>query len=203
MSGSPRATTPPGGRACGSHPHRLSSGSSVPALLATPSLGRKSAKPARECGEVRGPERSPEASSCGRGACAGSRPGSPAPGSGSVLGRTARAVGTRRGAASCGGPHRTLPPARPGAEGGPPLYLQKEAVPERARRRGHRGAGQTGGSWLPPGAALRGRGAAVGNEGRPPSPRPADTTASPVTVRARNPGEMGAPATSLARIRAG
>lgn len=172
MSGSPKATTAPGGRACGSHPRRLSSGSSAPGPLPTPSLGLKSAapEPARECGEARGPGRSPDASSRGRGACAGARSGIPAAASGSALGRVARAVGTRRGAASVWRPHRTLPPARPGAEGGPPLYLQKEAVPERARRQGHRGAGQTGGSWPPPGAALRGRRRGRGQRGAASEP---------------------------------
>lgn len=69
---------------------------------------------------------SSEASSCVRPACAGTRPGS--------LPRIGLRVGAWLGSADQRqrvgtGPHRTLPPARPGAEGGPPLYLQKEAVP--------------------------------------------------------------------------
>ncbi|KAF3821749.1 hypothetical protein GH733_009791 [Mirounga leonina] len=128
-----------------------------------------------------------------------------APASGWALGGAALAVGTRLGAASGGGPHRAFPPARPVAEGGPPLYLQKEAVPERARRRGHAGQGGLAGAGrhrvLPCGAGGA-PGAAVGDEGRPRSPRLADVAASPVTVRARNPGRTGTPATSLARSRA-
>ncbi|XP_027945457.1 uncharacterized protein LOC114198273 [Eumetopias jubatus] len=54
---------------------------------------------------------------------------------------------------------------------------------------------------LPCGAGGASR-AAVGDEGRPRSPRLADVAASPVTVRARNPGKMGTPATSLALSRA-
>lgn len=88
---------------------------------------------------------------------------------------------------------RRRPPAhpvvRPGAEGGPPPFGEKEAVPGGRSGRGR--AGQAGRSWLPPGAALRGPKARPARKRRARGPLGLADLAvfAPVTVYARNRGK--------------
>lgn len=89
------------------------------------------------------------------------------------------------GAASGGRsePHRTLPPAGPGAEGGPPLYLQGEAVP------GGAAAGRRAGQG---GLAGAGCHRVLPSGRKTPKPGNAERgSASPGRSRARDRGQEG------------
>ena len=107
-------------------------------------------------------------------------------------------MGTRLGAASLWRPAPHAPTCASG-RGGRAATVFTEGGGARGGAAGQGRLAGAGRRRVLPFGAGDAPGAAVEDGGRPWSPGRADLAAStPVTVRARNPGKMGTPATSLA-----